>query len=222
MSLRNLRILALLILALSIASYAQSLGDVARQVRAEHQKPGVLHAKVITNEDLEREADAAPPENVSKDEDKDVAGSASAAQSASSAADPTKGANSAIEEPKTGKNSDKAPKKPVNEREARELETEKRSQELNRVYVNRIIDLRKKIDTAQVELAKLQQAQADNNFEFRRTAGLSPYPSEYAAQQRTFNEQIEAQRNLINSLNFQLVDAQEAARHSGVPHAYDY
>jgi hypothetical protein len=220
MSLRNLRILALLILALSIASYGQSLGDVARQARADQQRKGGTHARVITNDDLVRETDATPPENDSKGENKDVVGSAT--QSASSTGDSKKGAASEIDEPKTGKDGDQARKKPVNEREERELETEKRSQAINHVYVDRIVNLRKKIDNAQIELAKLQQAQADNNFQFRRTAGLSPYPSEYAAQQNEFNEKIEAQRTLINTLNAQLEDAHEAARHAGVPRAYDY
>lgn len=220
MSLRNLRILALLILAFSIASYAQSLGDVARQARAERQKKGTLHAKVITNEDIAREADATPPEDVSKDED--VAGKTPDAQSATTAGAVKKETSSGIDEPKTGKESTQARKNQAKTREERELETEQRTQELNRVYVDRIVDLRKKIDTTQQELAKLQKAQSDNNFEFRRTAGLSPYPSEYAAQQQAFNEQIEAKRNLITSLNSQLADAQEAARHAGVPHAYDY
>jgi hypothetical protein len=211
MSLRNLRILVLLILALSIASYGQSLGDVARQTRAEHQKNGAIRTKVFTNDDIVREPEA-PPEKASKDEVKDALSAAPADQFASPGKD----------EPKTAKTGERATKKPVNEREERELETEKRTQELNRVYVERILSLRKQLDAAQVEQAKLEQAKEDNSFQFRRTVGLSPYPSEYAEQQRVFNEKIEVQRNLINSLNSQLADAQEAARHAGVPHAYDY
>jgi hypothetical protein len=211
MSLRNLRILALLILALSIASYGQSLGDVARETRAEHQKNGAVRTKVFTNDDVVHEPEAAP-EKASKDEVKDAPNSAPADQSASPGKD----------EPKTAKTGERPPKKPVNEREERELETEKRAQELNRVYVDRILTLRKQFDAAQLELVKLQQAQADNTYEFRRTVGLSPYPSEYAAQQNTFNEKIEVQRSLMKSLTSQLADAQEAARHAGVLHADDY
>jgi hypothetical protein len=197
MSLRNLRILALLILALSIASYGQSLGDVARETRAEHQKNGAVRTKVFTNEDIVHEPEAAP-EKASKDEVKDAPNSAPADQSASPGKD----------EPKTAKTGERPPKKPVNE--------------LNRVYVDRILTLRKQFDAAQLELVKLQQAQADNTYEFRRTVGLSPYPSEYAAQQNTFNEKIEVQRSLMKSLTSQLADAQEAARHAGVLHADDY
>ncbi len=45
MSLRWLRILAFLILAFSISSHAQSLGEVARQLRAERQQSGASHLK---------------------------------------------------------------------------------------------------------------------------------------------------------------------------------
>jgi len=51
---------------------------------------------------------------------------------------------------------------------------------------------------------------------------MSPTYSEYESQQREFNTQIEAQKSLITSLNSQLDDAREAARHAGVPHATDY
>ena len=39
---------------------------------------------------------------------------------------------------------------------------------------------------------------------------------------RFIDEQLEAERNRIVTLNSQLDDAHEAARHAGVPHAYDY
>jgi len=221
MSLRNLRILALLILALSITSYAQSLGDVARQVRAEKQKKRAPHARVITNEDIATspEPDKARTEDASKEAAKDAAKAATSdAPAAASPVDPAKQVTGAeAGGPKAAESGKKQPQT----REEREAETERRTQELNRVYVDRIAAIRKQIETTQSELAKLQQAQLDNTGEFRRTAGLSPYPSEYAAQQQAFNEKIEAKRNLINSLNAQLEDAKEAARHAGVPHATD-
>ena len=77
------------------------------------------------------------------------------------------------------------------------------------------------INTAQMELAKLQRDQVESTNDFKRSAGTSPNIATYEEQQRMFNEQIEAQHNLIDNLKAQLEDAQEAARHAGVPHAYD-
>jgi hypothetical protein len=73
-----------------------------------------------------------------------------------------------------------------------------------------------------MQLAKLQSDQINSTNEFKRTAGMSPTLNEYEAQQREFIEHIEAQKTLITSLNGQLEDAREAARHAGVPHASDY
>jgi hypothetical protein len=220
MSLRNLRILALSILALSISAYTQSLGDLARQVRAERARRGASHAKVFTNDDIaSHEANVARPAKADNDAAQDAPANEGqpTTQTGSSKEDEKKGASAKLDDLKTGDKS----KKTLTEREERELETQKRTQEINQVYLDRIAGLRKQLKTAQFELAKLQQAQADNTADFRRTVGLSPFPSEYAQQQYTFNEQIEAQRNSINSLNSQVEDAQEAARHAGVPHATD-
>lgn len=222
MSLRNLRIYALLILAFSVSSYAQSLGqplgDIARQVRAERQTSTAPHARVITNDDIDRaasvmSADASTDvtQNVSKKED------AGAAQAPSSAEEAKKGTN--VDEPKPVQNTKSARKDPTKEREAQELETQARTLEINRIYLDRIAALRQQLKTAEVELAKLQQSQLDSSYAFQRTLGVSPSPGEYEQQQRTFNAQIYTQRNLIGSLNSQLEDAYEAARHAGVPHA---
>ncbi len=103
----------------------------------------------------------------------------------------------------------------------REHEIQKRSDEINKVYLDRIAALRTQINTARMELAKLQLDQVESTNDFKRSAGASPNIATYEEQQRQFNEQIEAQHNLIDSLKGQLEDAQEAARHAGVPHAYD-
>jgi hypothetical protein len=224
---RDLRIFALLILAFSISSSAQSLGDLARQIRAERLKNPVPHAKVITNDDL---ASTEPEPGVdSEDESKDAAQDAPGVEGAEtakapgSAEDAKKGTSTetVVEEPKTGKNSNQARKHPAKERETQEREIQQRTQEINGIYLDRIATLRQQFNAAQTELAKLQVAQVESTNNFQRTLGVSPNPSTYTQQQSLFNEQIEVQRNLIHSLNSQLEDAYEAARHAGVPHASD-
>jgi len=202
MNLRCLRIPILLILAFSIPCYGQSLGDVARKIRAERQEQG-SHPTVITNDDLEstEPAPAVSPnafQNETKSESEENAPAANSAEGMSKSA-------------KSAKDSAKE----------REREIQKRSDEINKVYLDRIAALRTQINTARTELAKLQLDQIESTNDFRRTVGASPNIATYEEQQRQFNEQIEAQHNLIDSLKGQLEDAQEAARHAGVPHAYD-
>ena len=208
MSLRWLRILALLIPAFSISGQAQSLGEVARQARAERQQAGV-HAKVITNDDIERAP--APTQNVFPE--KATNDGSATAQTDSAAAPDAK--------PGSGKSGEKTPDTPEKQREARELEIQKRTQQINKEYLDRIAAIREKISNAQTELATLQREQVESTIEFQRNVGSSPSIAEYEHQQRLFNEQIAIQRTLIVSLNSQLEDAQESARHAGVPHVYD-
>ena len=137
MNLRCLRISVLLILAFSIPCYGQSLGDVARQIRAERQEQG-SHPAVITNDDLEstEPAPAVSPnafQNETKNESEENAPAANSAEGTSKS---TKG----------GKDSAKE----------REREIQKRSDEINKVYLDRIAALRMQINTARTELAKLQ------------------------------------------------------------------
>jgi chemotaxis protein histidine kinase CheA len=233
MSLHNLRMFALLILAFSISSYAQSptqsLGDLARQLRADRQTNGPSHARVFTNDDLDSpkpvpapsSSDATLEDSPKNLEDLPKNGEAVTAQAPTSAEDAKKGTSQEVGEPKPAKSSKPTKKDPAKEREAQELETQTRTSEINRIYLDRIAALRQQLGTAQVELAKLQQLQLDSTYAFQRTLGVSPFPGEYEQQQRTFNEKIEAQRNLIAALNSQLEDAYEAARHAGVPHASD-
>jgi hypothetical protein len=218
MSLRWLRILAfgLLIPAFSIFSQAQSLGEVARQVRAEQQQSRV-HAKVITNDDI-ASAPAAPPR------DPFTAKSGDSSVQADTSADGTHKAHNSetgSDQAASSKNGDKAPDSPEKQREAREAEIQKRIEQINKQYLDRIAAIREKLGNAQKDIARLQRDQVESTIEFQRSVGSSPSVVEYERQQRLFNEQIEAQHTLIVSLNSQLGDAQESARHAGVPHVYD-
>lgn len=206
MNLRDLRILALLLLAFPLCSYAQALGDVARQLRSERQQSGCSHTKVITNEDIESREPAPAHE---------------ATAEAAKSEDGAKPESESGEEAKGTKNTKSTKIDPAKEREARELETEKRSEEINKTYLDRIAAVRTQLGTAQQELARLQRDQIESSNDFQRSYGTAPTVGAYEAQQRLFNEQIEAHRALISSLKSQLEDAEEAARHAGVPHATD-
>jgi hypothetical protein len=227
----NLRlpILAILLLLAPVICHAQSLADVARETRAEKQKSGAPHAKVITNEDIDSAApplardtanDSAAKESTPKEGAEAANSPASDKTAASTDADANAGADDA--ERTTSKSKERAKADAAKEREKQELETQKRTAEINKRYLDRIATLRDQINTAQLLLTKLQSQQIDNTNEFKRTVAMSPTLGEYEAQQRSFIEQIEAQRSLIASLNTQLEDAREAARHAGVPHALDY
>ncbi len=200
MNLRYLCIPAFLILAFSIPSPAQSLGDVARQLRAEEQKCGSPHPNVITNDDIASSEPAPAPTKKTENKGEETAT-----------------ANSA----KGTKSSANAGKDATKERESQELATDQRSEEINKEYLDRIASIRTQINTAQQELAKLQLDQVESTNDFQRTLGTSPTPGEYAEQQHVFSGQIQSHRDLINNLNSQLEDAKEAARHAGVPHATD-
>jgi hypothetical protein len=222
MSLRWLRILAGLILAFSIAAHAQSLGDVARQTRAELQQSGT-HLRVITNDDFRSSESAS-----SKHADSPVKSSADGAASSSNSE--AKGEEAAAggsvrggskDETGDGTRSDKPSHDPEKEREARELEAQARTQQINQHYLDRIAELRQKISDAQKEIARIQRDQVESTIEFQRSVGSSPSLAVYQEEQRLFNQQLETQRSLITSLNSQLEDAQESARHAGVPHATD-
>ncbi len=206
MKLRYLRISALMILAFPLACYAQSLGDVARELRSERQQSGTPPAKVITNDDIvSRVPGKKAGKNKTEKEDAAEANSAAGAESAGEA-EPAKSAA-------------KTAPDPAKEREARELELDKRSEELNKVYRDRIAAIRAQIGAAQQDLARLERDQVESSNDFQRSAGTAPSIGTYEAQQRFFNEQIATQRNAIITLNSQMEDAQEAARHAGVPHA---
>ena len=209
MNLRHLRISLLLILALSIPGYAQSLGDVARELRAERQARNT-HAPVITNDDLETAEparNAAPEETASAPQDGAKVESAKDASPANSTGEAAPGP--------------KAQGNPPSEHETREQKIQQRTDEIDKQYMDRIAAIRMKIDNARTELARLQRDQAESNIAFRRNVGTFPNIAAYDQQQELFKQQIEDHQNLIVSLNTQLEDAEEAARHAGVRHASD-
>jgi|GEM_PF-1517412 chromosome segregation ATPase len=206
------RILGLLILATSISASAQSLGDVARQARAEREQSGVPHSKVFTNDDIASHQPASTPQSDTNSKTGDANSSAEAAGNAQ------KKANDA---PGTEEAKKLAHKAQPKDRAAQESETDERTKEINKEYRDRIAAVRAQLATAQQQLAKLQLDQVESTNSFQRSVGTSPNIATYEQQQREFKEQIEAQRNAITGLNSQLEDVQEAARHAGVPHALD-
>lgn len=214
LNLRYLRIPALMILAFSISAYAQSLGDVARQVRAERQQRGPSHLKVITNDDIESRAPAPAPR---KEAAQDAAKDATQNEAGKEGEETAKSAGEA----KGAKSKAGAGKTPATEHEEQELAIDKRTEQMDQVYLDRIANIRAQIGTAQKELTKLQLDQVESTNDFRRSVGTSPNVSTYQAEQHLFSDQIEAHRDLLNSLSSQLEDAQEAARHAGVAHASD-
>jgi hypothetical protein len=170
----------------------ESLGEVARQLRAERQESG-QHLKVYTNDDLETPSESAAE---AQSESGAQAGKASGnAAAKTSAADADK---------------------------KQEAEIEKREAETDKQYLDKIADIRKRIAAAKQDVARLQRDQAENTMQFRNSNGIAPSIAEYQQQQQLFTQQIEQQRTLIVTLNSQLEDAKEAARHAGVPHAEDY
>ncbi len=196
----------LLIFAFSNSTVAQSLGDVARACRAERQKNGVVHHRVITNDDIHRQGASTEFASSTKSEK-------------SPESTPDSGAEVKTDEP-SSKSEVKSPNAAA-EREARELELQKRTDEINKQYMDKIAEIRLKIEAAQSQIAKLQNDQIESSLAYQRTLGVAPNPSTYEQQQRFFNDQIAIQQNLITSLNLQLEDARESARHAGVPHATD-
>jgi len=199
MSLRCLHGLALLIFAFSISAHAQSLGDIARQYRAERQQSGAHHSPVITNDDIESSKPASPAKKQVATEDAINSTGAEAEAQPSTDAKPTTGVK----------------------KENHKSETDIRTEEINNRYLGRIATIRKDLTAAQQELARLQQEQAETVLAYRRSLYTFPNPEVYENQQRSFNEQIKTQSDLVISLTSQLEDAQEAARHAGVPHATD-
>lgn len=126
------------------------------------------------------------------------------------------------QEPTTGSGKAGAGKGAAEDSEAKqEAELEKRAKEINQQYLDRIAGIRKQIADAKQELERLQRDQVESAKTYRDSSGVSQSVYEYEAQQKTLTQQIDEQRNLINNLNSQLEDAQEAARHAGVPHATD-
>jgi len=192
----RLCIAGMLILAAPLLGQEEPLGDVARQIRANRPE----HRKVWTNDDLAPKA-AWPP----------------AASGEAAAANDTK-------QDVAGGNSGKpaGAGKDEGSPEAKETALQKRAEEPNQQYIERINDIKKQIVAAQQEIARLQRDQIESTNLFRQSNATAPGTYEYQTQQRTLEQQIEEQQQRVVTLNQQLEDAKEAARHAGVPHASDY
>jgi hypothetical protein len=104
----------------------------------------------------------------------------------------------------------------------REKDIVARTKEVEDRYINRIKRLREDLDKARLQLAKTQSDQIESTRSYHNTAGMTPTHSEYDAEQRGFIEKLAEQQDLIKGLEQQVADAQEDARHAGVPHPYDY
>ena len=104
----------------------------------------------------------------------------------------------------------------------REKDIVARTKEVEDHYINRIKRLREDLDRARLQLAKTQSDQIESTRAYHNTAGMTPTNSEYDAEQRGFLVKIAEQQDLIKGLEQQVSDAQEDARHAGVPHPYDY
>jgi hypothetical protein len=200
----------------STVAYAQSkgnppLGDVAREIRAERQERGNFHPRVFTNDDIASPAQVSAPSKAEESLHSDEA-----------ANEAKKDATGEGVTDEAGKEKvSKKAAKTENAQEKMESERDKRSQEVNKRYLDKIADIRTKIKGAQDDLARLQRDEVESTSEFHRSAGAAPTVGAYEEQQRVLREQMETQRNLIQTLNVELEDAQEAARHAGVPHATD-
>ena len=211
MSLRRLCIPALLMLAYPVFAHAQSLGELSQQIRAERQQSGASNLKVYTNDDLTSHSSDATANESKQDGDQSAQAEPSAEGTGKTAGDKTTG----------GKKATGAKGNPDKEHEAQELEIQKRTQEINQQYLGKIAAIKAQIAAAQQSMLQLQRDQVESANLFRANSGTAPTISEYQQQQLLLSQQIEEQRNAIVSLNSQLEDAQESARHAGVPHATD-
>ena len=110
--------------------------------------------------------------------------------------------------------------KSAEEWEAQQLEAQRRTSEINQVFLDRIATLRGQITIAQQQLARLDGKPAESATDFGRTGAAVPF-WEMQVTAGDLSDEIESQHSLITSLNTQLEEAQEAARHAGLPHATD-
>ncbi len=252
--------LSLLAIAAPTAAQAQSLGDVARQQRAERQN--TTSTRVYTNDDVEspeapivkgkaasgesesteavaqpastdaKAADAKPGEaatSEAKTADATTADAAKPSESADNAAgkksDKKRSKADAAENAGTesAANAEETESSKAEKQKAqREKDIVERTKEVNDHYINRIKKLRDELNVARLQLTRIQSDQVANTQAYHNTAGMVPTLNEYEAQQREFIERIATQQDLIKTLEQQLSDAQEDARHAGVPHPYDY
>ncbi len=249
---------ALLTLSAPVTAHAQSLADVARQQRAEHQS--TPQTRVYTNDDVES-PDTAIISGKAEDEEETSApaadakapdakpgeaktgdakpGDAKTGDAKASDVKPAEGADaeaSARKTPSKKSTADAAAaiegadeaednsgaKASAKKTVEREKDIVARTKEVEDHYINRIKRLREDLDKARLALAKTQSDQIESTRSYHNTAGMTPTNAEYDAEQRGFLVKIAEQQDLIKGLEQQVSDAQEDARHAGVPHPYDY
>jgi hypothetical protein len=187
-------------------SYAQSLGEVAREIRAEKQTSRVQQSKVVTNEDLEKLAPTQEGDVTNEGGAKAPGGNG-------------KPAVTATTQPAMTDRGDHPKQSAMEDRNAQERERQRRTEEINQSYMYRIAMLRDQIHAVELELAKLQES-----YETRWDFPLSDIPfreSKALLFNRHVDDVMEEERKLIANLKSQLAATQEEARHAGVPHATD-
>jgi chromosome segregation ATPase len=192
---RLLIVCALALAFLPLAVHAQSLGEVARQLREQRQQSGVRQTKVYTNDDFEK------PGEVME----------------GGAADANAPSQGAAETAKAGEDESKDETKDKTKEDKKTLEEELKEQqeEVNQKYSKLLGDLRGDIAKTQDELQNLRHDQMISTNQFRSSNGTSPNVYEYDDQQAMFDKQIESATRKLEELNAQLDDAREEARRAG-------
>lgn len=109
---------------------------------------------------------------------------------------------------------------PASKRSKPELSVQQRSEAIDRPYLKRIATLRDQVSYAKLELVKLQGGLLGTNTQ-SSAASTSNYIPASEIQTSDMAGLIEAQRALITSLETQLEDALELARHAGIRRATD-
>ena len=196
--LRRLCLSALLVMATGLFaqdSADQPLGDVARHARAEREQR-VSRRKVYTNDDFTK------PDSDDQTDTADSNAQPSKTADGASAAKPDSGAAASDATTKDDAKKDE--------------ERKKRNDDINKSYTDRVDQIRKQIAETKQDLERLQRDQVESTNQYRNSNGTSPSTYEYQEQQRQIQQQMDNDRNQLASLNAQLEDAQEAARHAGV------
>jgi Skp family chaperone for outer membrane proteins len=198
-----LRVFFLLTVAVTTATaqvQTEPLGDVARELRAE--RAGKPKLKVYTNEDV-----STPKQPVSKVEQ----ASAKSNKEAGDAEVATDEKSAKAESPKAEEEAKVKAKD-----KAEENDPEQRARAINQRYAEKIASIREKIAKAQDEISRIQRAQFASTAAYRQSLGTGPIETVYLQEQQAMSDQLDAQRKLIETLNTQLEDTKEEARHAGV------
>jgi len=189
---RRLIVCALVLAFLPLAAHAQSLGEVARQLREQRQQSGDRQTKVYTNDDFEKPGEVMEP------------GAADANAPSQGAAETAKAGGDAT--------TDETQKE---EQKTLEEELKEQDDQVEQKYSKLLGDLSGEIAKTEEELQRLRHDQMISTNQFRSSNATSPNVHEYDEQQRVFNEQIESATRKLEELNAQLDDARDDARRAG-------